>query len=227
MITWEPEKAEVQVWKIQLDLNPSTLARLQALLSKDELERASCFRFLDDYKKFIFNRGATRLILGQTLKLNPSELVFHYGKFGKPMLKHSTLQFNLSHSDSLALLAISLAAPVGIDIERNKKEEPSWDLVRSVLTEIEARRYQKLLPEERPNSFLKVFTRKEAYLKALGLGLSVSLRDFYSGFEPGELEICAPQEEKFCLHNLALGRDYIGALALRSKERFIVKDWTP
>jgi 4'-phosphopantetheinyl transferase len=164
---------EVHLWTVQLAAahEPN---RFWTLLSPDEKDRASRFRRDRDWVRFVICRGALRILAGRYLNCDPAGLQFSYGPKGKPTLGHSGLEFNVSHSHECAVYGFS-AGPLGVDVEH----------IREV--EVEAISQRFFAPDEctwilnsdaRAEVFFDCWTRKEAYIKAEGGGLSIPLEDF-------------------------------------------------
>jgi 4'-phosphopantetheinyl transferase len=167
------ETNEAHVWLARLD---GETAEFERLISDDERVRAGRFRFERDKKRFIAARGFLRVILGKYLQTNPRRIQFEYNKYGKPFLNResqSSIKFNLSHSDDLALYAFTNGREIGIDIERIKPSFVEEGMVSQCLTAQEIVRFRMLPNTERDSFFFDCWTRKEAYLKACGDGLSL------------------------------------------------------
>jgi 4'-phosphopantetheinyl transferase len=180
----EPEACElpvdrVDVWVISL-LDPHH-QHSAACLSADERARAVRFAFDRDRRRFEAGRGALRRILASYLRCTPSEVVFAYDQTGKPRLDApqtvAGLQFNASGSADLAVCAIACDCNVGIDIELIRDEFDS-DLVRYALSDSERTEFQGIPFNQQTTAFYRAWTRKEAYLKAIGCGLSRPLSSF-------------------------------------------------
>ena len=170
-----PPVPEVLVWAAFLEVAPETLHSLTALLSPSELERAARFRFEQHRNRFIVGRGILRTILGRCLQTDPRAVDFDYGKQGKPLLAvpfaESGLHFNLAHSDDLALIALTLAGPVGVDVEQVRILADADQLVARFFSVDESAAFARLAQEQKPVAFFELWTRKEARLKATGEGI--------------------------------------------------------
>ncbi|MBD1874742.1 4'-phosphopantetheinyl transferase superfamily protein [Nodosilinea sp. FACHB-131] len=165
---------EVHVWRIDLSLPPAYLQRLQLLLSHDERMRAGKFRFQRDRDRFTATRGCLRLLLGHYLGVKPETVQFCYGPQGKPALQlpsATALSFNVSHTHEWALVAIGQGQPVGIDLEHIQPDYP-WQAVSDLALSPKERAMLAALPPEAQSAvFFKLWTGKEAYVKATGEGL--------------------------------------------------------
>lgn len=176
------------VWRFRLDLAETSLARLKVLLSPDELARASRFKFERDHRRYIAARGQLRQVLGLSTGTAAQAITFAYEAYGKPRLTDETsgLHFNLAHSDALALVVISRHGPVGVDLEYHRHHLDLDGIARRFFAPGEVARWSALPAAEQSAAFFRCWTRKEAYLKALGAGLSVALDQFEVSFASGE-----------------------------------------
>lgn len=168
---------EVHVWRSQLDCSNQALQQFTRLLSLDELARAERFRFQQHRDRFITGRGILRTLMGRYLQIAPEQVQFCYGHRGKPALappcNDPSLSFNLAHSQSLALYALTRDRPIGIDLEYLRSignltqlaqrffSPAEWDAIASLGSEPEQQR-----------AFFRHWVCKEAYLKATGEGLA-------------------------------------------------------
>lgn len=179
------EPGEVHVWKIDLDLPGEGAAALSALLSADERQRADRFRFDRHRRRYIVSRAAARRLLGAYGERAAGAVELTYGAKGKPsMLDEPELEFNLSHSGDGALMALSRSGPVGVDIERLRTLEDADDIARRFFSPREVTTYLAQPEAGRPRAFFNCWTRKEAFVKALGEGLFLSLERFDVSLEP-------------------------------------------
>jgi len=173
---------EVQVWQVTLEQEAVTLARLHDLLNAQERQRAARFYFPADQRRYTVGRGVLRLLLGYYLQVAPTQINFVYNPYGKPELASvngvAPLHFNLSHSGERALYAFALQRPLGIDIEWMKPDLAWRDLARHVFSAYEQQVLARLSAAEQLPAFYRGWTRKEAYIKARGMGLSLALDQF-------------------------------------------------
>ena len=181
-MNWESIGDEIHVWHAALDRDEKTLAQLESSLSPEEKTRADRFHFVNDRNRFIAARGQLRELLGKYHQQAPASLEFSYGKHGKPFLSgenaSSGLSFNLSHSASLAVYAIAKGRNLGIDVEHVRPESAGEDIARRFFSAREVSDLQSLPAEARVEGFFHCWTRKEAYLKATGMGLQIALDSF-------------------------------------------------
>jgi 4'-phosphopantetheinyl transferase len=187
---WAKLGTEIHVWHAALDRDERDLARLQATLSADEKARADRFRFAKDKNHYTVARGLLRELLGNYLQKPPASMEFTYGPHGKPALAgknaSSGISFNLSHSFGLAVYAFSKGRDLGIDVEHVQPESAGEDIARRFFSPREVGDLRSLPPEARTEAFFLCWTRKEAYIKALGTGLHTPLDSFSVSLRPGQ-----------------------------------------
>lgn len=183
-----PSLEEVHVWRTSLDRDGAEVERLWAALAPDERERAQRFHFERDRRRFVVARGVLREILGRCLGLAPARIRFAYNKYGKPSLLEDAggLRFNVSHSEEAALYACTLGREVGVDIELLRDDFASFEIAERFFSRAEVHSLGSLPPHLRTEGFFNCWTRKEAYIKALGEGLSHPLDSFSVSLAPGE-----------------------------------------
>lgn len=175
---------EVHVWRIVLGDLHADVPRLRAWLSADEIERADRFKFDRHRVDFVAGRAAMRLLLGAYFDATPATLHFSYGERGKPSLP--ALDFNLSHSGGLALLAVARSRAVGVDVEQVRPEVDTEGIARRFFSAVEVEALLGLPEPERVDAFFRCWTRKEAYIKACGEGLWLALDKFDVTLGPDE-----------------------------------------
>jgi len=180
------EPGEVHVWKIALDRPAGVVGELRGLLSADELARADRFRVERGRERYIVGRGVLRTLLNRYTGAPPHALVFAYNEFGKPELPGSEVCFNLSHSHGIALAAVTRGRAVGVDIERIREEVIGERIAQRFFSPAEARTLAGLPPAQQARAFFDCWTRKEAWIKARGEGLSIALDSFEVTLGPGE-----------------------------------------
>lgn len=167
---------EVHIWRAKLDWASEQLAELAALLSPDEHARANRFRFDCDRQRFVAGRGILRLILACYLPTAADRLEFSYSPRGKPSLSNpklaTPLTFNLSHSNQVALYAVTCDRLIGIDIEHIRPLQDMEQLAQRFFLPSETKLLHQCPAEQRPALFFQLWTCKEAYLKATGEGLT-------------------------------------------------------
>ena len=218
------ERDEVHVWRAALDIRPSQWHALFQTLSQDERTRSARFRFQKDRKRFVARRGLLRSILRRYLDVEPCQLRFSYGAYGKPALAgefgSEGLRFNMSHSDGVALYAVSRDREVGIDIERIRLDFADIQIAEQFFSPREIAVLRALPAQMQKEAFFTCWTRKEAYIKATGNGLSLPLDTFDVSCAPGEPAALLntrgdPKEaSRWALQGLSPGACYVAALAV-------------
>lgn len=219
------EANSVHVWRVSLRAaDPRTLL---PLLSTDEQVRAARFVFERDADAFIVAHASLRRILSDYLGVAPQSLHFLDGEFGKPAIAGppgAALEFNLSHSGDLALIAVSGRGPVGVDIERLDPRIEHLELAEQFFSPAERAALRSLSPEvdARTEGFFNAWTRKEAYLKATGHGITRGLHHFDVSLAPREpAALLADRLDPFALQRwrmaaLSPGDGYAAAVVVAS-----------
>jgi 4'-phosphopantetheinyl transferase len=164
------QSGSVDMWLTRLDTEET--AEAEQILSADERTRSARFRFAPDKKRFVAARRFLRIVLGKYLQTAPHEIRFDYNEYGKPSVG-GKIGFNLSHSDNLALLAVTEGQEIGVDIERINPSFVDEQTAKQFLTRREIEYFQTLSGDEQVSFFFDCWTRKEAYLKERGNGLSL------------------------------------------------------
>ena len=210
---------EVHVWRLGLDRPAEPFVEL---LQPDEVARANRFYFEKDRKHFVVARGFLRLLLGWYLHADPKRLQFAYGAWGKPSLdgefRESQLRFNMSHSHGMALYAVTEGRDVGVDVEQVRADFASDSIARRFFSPLEVGVLCELPEDDRVAAFFRCWTRKEAYIKATGRGMSQPLDGFDvtlgSGDDVALLRTEDGSHERWRLLDIAVGAGYAGALAV-------------
>ena len=215
---------EVHTWRAYSNTHASNASELARVLSDDELKRANRFRFEKDRQLFIMAHGALRGILGRYLDEDPSSLCFRYNKHGKPALENGKtphpLRFNLSHSGGLVLFGFSMHREIGIDVEYKHRKSDIDGIANRFFAEEERKVFASLREDLKVQAFFNCWTRKEAFVKARGTGLTTPLDKFEVSLCPGEsVELRSTAYDTTDVDNWSLGellpgKDYIGALAV-------------
>ena len=213
----------VDLWAASLDPASTLALRLAWCLAPDEEARARRFVSPHDGDRFAAGRAFLRLLLARYLGVAARDVGFRYDPYGKPLLADPRcgLRFNLAHSGTLAVCAVTLGSgDIGVDVEHVKPIEYAEALARAVLSPLELARLGALPEPVRLRSFYEVWTRKEAFLKALGCGLNRPLHSLEVSFGPGEpprllKSLADPSEpERFTLHAFEPEADCVGAVAV-------------
>lgn len=179
-----------ELYTTRLDLTPRTVKALAELLSDDEQQRASRLVFQRDRARFIVARARLRQLLGARLGVSPASIEFSYGARGKPALAarfaDCGVRFNLSHSEDVAVYGFAAGREVGVDVEAVRELPDADEIAARCFSVREYEAYLSLAPRDRPLGFFNCWTRKEAFIKAIGDGLSQSLERFDVSLAPGE-----------------------------------------
>ena len=220
---------EVHVWRASLEEPPDVIAHLRSLLAADERDRADRFHFARDRDRYTVGRGVLRMLLGRYLRVPADSLRFDYGEFDKPMVAGGGIHFNLSHSGSLALYAFDADTEVGIDIELDDDDFAQERIAERFFSKAEVGVLRSLPETMQPHAFMTCWTRKEAFIKARGDGLSLPLDSFDVSLAPDapaallRTAWSAREPEEWWLRDLSdPTRGYVAALAMRSGERRVV-----
>jgi 4'-phosphopantetheinyl transferase len=181
---------EIEVVVTRLDVGREAVRASAALLSDAERQRASRFVFARDRRRFTVARARLRRLLSAWLGVRPESVELVYGAHGKPALARryaaADLRFNVSHSDDVAVYAFSHGREIGVDIESVRAIHAAEDIAARFFSHREYVAYLALAPRDRPLGFFNCWTRKEAFVKALGDGLSHPLDRFDVTLAPGE-----------------------------------------
>jgi 4'-phosphopantetheinyl transferase len=219
---------EVHVWQAFLEREESHFNELAQTLSENERLKAKRFYFQKDQRRFVVTHGILRNILGRYLNVEPNRLKFSYGSHGKPAIDGVTdghsLCFNMSHSYGLALFAFAWRRRVGVDVEYVHPMPDAEEIAERFFSPRENAALRTVPAGKKLEAFFNCWTRKEAFLKAIGDGLSRSLDSFEVSLFPGEparlLSVEGDPQEAFrwYLRALAPASGYMGALAVEHKD---------
>jgi 4'-phosphopantetheinyl transferase len=220
---------EVHVWRTSLDQQAAHVSRLVTTLAHDERARAERFHFHRDRDRFIVARGTLRAILGGYLGIEPAALRFSYSDHGKPSLStaHRTmLRFNISHSNELALFAITEMRELGVDLEWIRHDVADDRIAERFFSAEEVGVLRALPKEIQSEAFFNCWTRKEAYIKAIGEGLSMPLSRFVVSLAPGEPAALLSangsnkdtEVSRWSFRDLNLGKGYKGAVIAEGRD---------
>jgi 4'-phosphopantetheinyl transferase len=215
---------EAHVWRLRLEQQSDLRESFLRTLDQDERERADRFHFEKHRRHFVVGRGGLRTLLARYLETKPDEVRFSYGANGKPALdgehRDSPLRFNASHSGDLAVYAFVQNHEIGIDVEYITREVASEDIARRFFSAHEVEALNALPEAQRAAAFFRCWTRKEAYIKAIGSGLSHPLDEFDVTLAPGEaaalLRVQRDPESvaRWSMFDLDVGEGYTAALAI-------------
>ena len=215
----------IHVWCISINLSQQTCDHLISRLSADERQRADEFARDEPRNRFIVSRCRSREILANYLDCRPEEIRFRYGDHGKPELNapwsDSGLQFNLTKSKDIALIAVTHQRIIGVDVERVRTVPDHVQIAQRYFSRGEQEQLQNMPPDQQLPGFFRCWTLKEAVLKALGTGLTTPLDSIEVSFDPDESVklLAAPgspdEQDPWSLALLAPAAGYIAALACR------------
>ena len=225
MSQYSLEPGEVHVWRLELVQPDDVLDTFWTTLEADETQRANRFHFEKHRRAFVVGRGFLRDVLSDYVNAKPESLRFSYGAYGKPALngehKNARLRFNMSHSHNLALLAITEDNQIGVDVEYMRADFASADIAQRFFSRAEVATFNSLADEERVAAFFRCWTRKEAFIKATGKGLSQSLDGFDVTLAPGVaaelLRVDQEDATRWFLSDIDVGSEYAAALAVEGR----------
>jgi 4'-phosphopantetheinyl transferase len=192
---------DAHVWSASLDQPADMIAKLAPLLSQDEYQRAERFHRPTDRWRFIAGRGILRKIISAYLALAPDEVRFVYNEYGKPFISddqnRGALRFNLSHSNGMALYAVARGRRVGIDIEHMREDFATPEVAERFFSKDEVEALRAAPVDWRTEAFFSCWSRKESYIKAIGMGVSYPLDSFTVslGVAPALLKVDANSAE--------------------------------
>lgn len=227
---WKPapeapslDGGEIQIWRVALERRAPEVTALEQCLAADEEARADRFRFARDRRRYVVTRGVLRTLLGRILDVAPAEIRLQYGPEGKPSLSPAhgsgaeALQFNVAHSREVALLALAWETALGVDVEYRRELRDAEQIARRFFSAQEVTSLLATPAEQRRSAFFRIWTRKEAFIKATGKGLSqplgafnVMTREGY-GLQYVELD---GRQTRWRLWDLPAGVEYGAALAV-------------
>jgi 4'-phosphopantetheinyl transferase len=219
-------KKDIQLWRIDLHAFQENSDKFFPFLSSEEKKRSERFYFERDKKNYIITRGVLRKLLGNLLQRPPSSIHLTYGEHGKPFLKKKNhepdIRFNVSHSKNFALIAFTLGRDIGVDVEYIRKLK-HISIARRFFSDDEVKDILSLPSSDQLEAFFSCWTRKEAYIKAKGGGLSLPLRSFTvspSQHRPASLIYTYKHLEevsKWSIYDVVINDKYKAALAVREK----------
>jgi len=243
-LVWNPAPAmprvdsdEVHVWRAALDLSIAHVESLEQTLAADERVRAERFHFQKDRTHFIVARGFLRAILGRYLNRDPRVLRFCYNLYGKPSLSQesggdATPSFNVTHAGGMVLYAVTRNRAIGIDLENIHVDVECESIAEHFFSPRERRMLRAIPSAMRLEAFFRCWTRKEAYIKARGMGVSLALDQFDVSVSPREpAALLETREEgqdssRWSLHDLPVGGGYVAALAVEGDPRLLFWEWS-
>jgi 4'-phosphopantetheinyl transferase len=231
-------EGQVQVWLASLEVEPGILRTFEPWLSVDEQARVAQFAFEAHRNHYVAARGILRILLARYGDCHPASLRFSCTPHGKPFVVSNRagmdLRFNLSHSGSLALYAVARDREVGADIEIIRARADLHKIAKRFFSPAEVTALRGLSPDEQLAGFYACWTRKEAYIKARGEGLSLALDQFDVSVKPGEpaalLRVQEDAEEptRWTLFDVTPAEGYAAAVAVENPvEKLYRWRWDP
>jgi 4'-phosphopantetheinyl transferase len=248
--TWTPARpiapldaGEVQVWRLRVDLEGHTRAAggaIAEVVTPDERERAARFRQEADRQRFLHGRLLLRTFLGHHLDIAPRDVSFVNGEFGKPEVQRQAdtgmLRFNLAHSGEWLLFALARDRELGVDVEQHRTMSDALQIARRFFAPPEVEALEALDPALHHDTFFRVWTRKEAIVKATGQGISAGLDRFaVSSDAPDDVTLRGldgnPAWDRWTIHGLDMPQNYTAAVAYDRRDGGEVTltryEWTP
>jgi 4'-phosphopantetheinyl transferase len=221
-------QAEVHLWVVPLIISAEKSSYFKSILSPDEQERAGCFRKSRDAQRYVAARGSLRSLLGKYLRIEPDRLQFAYNAFGKPHIVGeeplTSMKFSVSHSDDLALFGFARGHELGVDVERIRPEIEVEDLAARYFSPNEFEKLRSLPADQQREAFYCGWTRKEAYLKARGEGLSFPLDRIEVSLTPDEPAMIRKVSgdpdvsRRWIVQHLSPAPRYVGAAAVEGRD---------
>jgi 4'-phosphopantetheinyl transferase len=215
---------EVHLWRLNLEKASRATDKSVSILSADEKSRAARYHRDIDRKYFITARATLRQILGSYLKKDPATLMFAYSEKEKPSLAGaeaaSGIEFNISHSGHQALLAFARSRQIGVDVEQIRRDFDTAKIGARFFSSAEQEQLASLPQEQRSDAFFRCWTRKEAYIKATGKGLSLPLHDFDVSLAPKDLNALLAtrpdplERTKWTMRDVAVPQEYAAAICV-------------
>ena len=224
---------DVHLWRVDLEAIGRRSCTVVAILSPDEQTRASRFHRPSDRHYFIAGRAILRQILGAYLGTDPKTVTFAYSEKSKPALGEahagSDLSFNISHSGTIALLAFARSRQLGVDVEQIRRDFDTAPIAARFFSQVEQEELATIPADQRNDAFFLCWTRKEAYIKATGEGLSLPLRQFDVSLAPrAQSALLATRPDPFecqrwLLRDIAVESGYAAALCVSGTEWRLVQ----
>ena len=209
---------DIHLWSIPLEGSDEYVGTHMKALSPEERQRAERFHFARHRRRFTTARFFLRRLLSAYTGISAERLRFRYGPQGKPTLIDSKLHFNLSHSGELALLALNPSQPLGVDVERLRPVTDALKIAQRFFSANEQEALLQTTENQRDEAFMRCWTRKEAYIKAIGGGLSIPLHSFDVTLDQPprflSLENDRDKAHWWSLYHLEPRPGYLGALAV-------------
>jgi 4'-phosphopantetheinyl transferase len=214
---------EIHVWCASLVVPASIQDSLYQTLASSERERTGRFHFVEHRNAYIVGRGVLRSILSRYCGIAAADVEFVYEEKGKPRISSQAIQFNVSHSHELALYAVAREPLLGVDVEWVRPMDDQENIAKRFFSAKEYAELMSLNQDQRSDAFFNCWTRKEAYVKAIGDGLSAPLDRFQVSLRPGEqalfvsIEGHVDRASEWSLFDVRPMEGYVGAVAVRGR----------
>ena len=234
------KSTQIEVVTARLDVEPEALRTAAALLSPAEQHKANRFVFDCDRRRFIVARSRLRRLLGARLSVRPEGVELVYGKHGKPALARrfsgANVHFNVAHTEDVAVFAFSSELDIGVDVETVRVMRDAGEIAARFFSRTEYAAYCALAPDDKPLGFLTCWTRKEAFVKALGDGLYQPLNSFDTSgsrplFEAQARNLrtgnATSNTRDWALHSFSPGPGLIAAVAVKKRAEALVERSSP
>ena len=213
---------EIHVWVAELDQLSYQVQQLEETLSLEERSRADRFRLENDRNRFIVGHGILRRILGRYLGIEPHLLKFFRGAHGKPYLQNDSssrlIHFNISHSGAIGLFVFTRNREIGVDVEKVRPIADLDRIVRSFFSERENTAFHMLPESQKTKAFYMCWVRKEAFIKAIGMGLYLPLDTFEVSVAPDDparlLSISGEAAFRWTIYDIKPASGYVSAIAV-------------
>ena len=215
----------IVVWMAQVSQAHDSLPFLEPFLYLNDKQRAARFRFPEDRARFVLGRGLLRQCLGRYLGQIAATIKLAYTALGRPIFpQDQTIQFSMTHTHDLVAIAVTARAQVGIDLEYMQSPADLSELAGRILSAEDFRIFQTLSSVEKIPAFYRAWTRKEAYLKARGEGISEGLQQVSVAFGPEESAFVIDTRDesaaqKWRLHPLPAPVNYLGSIACDNAQK--------
>ena len=219
------EVQDLHVWIVDLRRVVTLDEQLGSVLSEDELQRSRRFRFSRDRRRFLVARSFLRTLIGKYLVVHPRSIRFEYNHFGKPSLPGENLSFNLSHSKNLILYGLAQHEALGVDVERINSDFGTQKIAKRFFSPHEIEELNCLPVDQQVIGFFNCWTRKEAFIKALGHGLSIPLKSFDVTLAPLEparilaIRMAHQMGDGWKLYSIEPAPGYVGAICAKEPDR--------
>jgi len=222
----------IDVWLCDLKQLSHEINNFYSILSEDERERADKLKVEDKKQQYIITKGVLRQRLGLLTNIEPEYFVFEHLEHGKPVLvndaRYADIKFNVSHSHDFALIAIALKQNIGIDIEKINHDSKHDELVARFFSKAEQTEFQTIPDANKARAFCACWTRKEAFIKAVGDGVNYGLDKFDvtvdTDKQAPEINLHKPSEETWSAINLPVDDDYMACL-VSDRDGLSVRRW--